>query len=70
MSGVPVHSPLLAVRVPPSRVSPETAGGAVFAGGSACTAALAPEVAVAEPPPFRAVTSTTTAWPTSAAVAV
>jgi hypothetical protein len=70
MSGVPVHVPGSAVSVPPSRASPETLGTAVLAGGAAATRAVAPEAAVSEPPSLRAVTATTIAWPTSAALAV
>ena len=49
-----------------SRASPEIVGSTVFTGGSGGTAAVGSEDAVAEPPPFAAVTATRSLAPMSA----
>ena len=63
---MPVQVPGLAVSVSPSAASPSTLGGSVLTGGAAAIgAAVGAEASVVEPPALVAVTSTTTAWPTS-----
>ena len=65
---MPVHSPVSAVSVSPSRAVPEIDGRAVFAGGVGSTVAVAADDAVSRPPGFVAVTTTRIVWPTSSAV--
>jgi hypothetical protein len=51
--------------VSPCCAVPEIAGAAELLGGSGVTTAVADEGAVALPPEFVAVTTTSTVWPTS-----
>ena len=67
---MPVHVPRPAVSVEPSRAVPEIVGRPVLAGGATATAVVGAEVAAAEPPSLRAVTTTRNSRPTSAPVAV
>ena len=65
MNGVtPVHEPVLALRVCPSRAVPEITGRALFAGAFATTTAVEADVAFAEPLAFFAVTITLKVVPT------
>ena len=69
--GLPDHVPCDAVSVLPCVAVPEIVGAAVLvgtAGGGPLTTAVAAEVAEALPPPFVAVTTTSTVCPTSLAV--
>ena len=64
---MPVQVPGSTVSVAPSDGSPETLGGVALAGGAAVTGVDGVDVWLVEPPGFVAVTTTTIAWPTSAA---
>ena len=66
--GVPVHVPVVLVRLWPSRGVPETAGSTVFTGAAGATSADAGDVASTEPAAFVAVTTTRSVPSTSAAV--
>jgi hypothetical protein len=70
MSGVPAQRPGSAVSVSPSRGVPSRLGAAVLIGGAGSTASVRPEVAVAVPPRFVAVTRTRSSAPTSPGPAV
>src|SRR4051794_30048648 len=65
---VPDHVALSTLRVWPSSAVPEIEGAAEFDGGFAVTAAVGAEVALAEPSPFVAFTTTRRVLPISAPV--
>ena len=65
---MPVQVPSSSVSVPPSSVLPVSVGATALAGGSAITALVGSELAVASPATLEAVTATRTAWPMSSPV--
>ncbi len=70
ITGVPVHVPLAAVSVLPSRAVPEIDGRTVFTGGAGTTTRWRSTWRSALPPAFVPVTTTRIVPPTSAGTCV